>query len=346
MHKHVWLGLLAIILVFVACAAPATPAIPIIPTITPAAPAVSPADLKLSERIIYTGSAEGISQYDLTTNAISALFEAPRNAFVTGEAISPDRSQVVFSYAPPPEGSAQLGYSDLYQMPLQAGAKPAPLLQGSARQEVYSYPSWSPDGQYLYYGHTLAAPAYGSHIGPRIERIVYPAGQPQIIQEGASYPRLSPDGSKLVYITFKPDLSGNAVVVANPDGSGAQVIVPATTFTAIDSPIFSPDGRYILFSAVGMPAASERPDIFERWLGVTVAYAHNIPSDLRRAPVAGGQPEQLTHIGCTGLFPSYSPDGRYVAIVCNVGFFIMNPDGSHVGLLNSSGGLGMMEWIR
>jgi hypothetical protein len=59
----------------------------------------------------------------------------------------------------------------------------------------------------------------------------------------------------------------------------------------------------------------------------------------------GGASERLTNVGCTGLFPSYSPDGRHIAFVCDAGFFIMNPDGSNLGLLNPVGGLGMMEWI-
>jgi Tol biopolymer transport system component len=345
MRKHIFIGMLAAVLSLAACAA-GSPGAPTIPTITPAAPAVSPADLKLSGRLIYTGAAESISQYDLAANQISVLFEAPRNGFVTGEAVSPDGSQVVFSYAPPPKGSAQLGYSDLYKMPLQKSAAPGPLLEGSAKQEVYSYPSWSPDGKYLYFGHTLAAGGDGSQDGPRIERIVYLDGPPEVIQKGASYPRLSPDGSKLVYITFKPDLSGNEIFVANPDGSGATRIVPQTGFTAIDSPIFSPDGRSIVFSAVGNLPTSYAPDILSRWLGVQVAYAHNIPSDLWRVPVGGGKPERLTHVGCTGLFAGYSPDGRFMAFVCDAGFFVMNPDGSNLGLINPTGGLGMMEWIR
>jgi Tol biopolymer transport system component len=324
-----------------ACSAPRAASTPGV-TATPTVPASS---LTLSGRLIFTGSAQSLAQYDLADQQFSTLFEAPNNAFITAEAVSPDASRIVFSYAPPPQGTAQLGFSDLYTIPLEKSASPSPLVEGSAKQEVYSYPAWSPDGKYLYYGHTLsAASASEGPQGPRIERIAYPDGQPEIVQTGASYPRLSADGRRLEYITFKPDLSGNEVFVADPDGSNPVRLVPQTDFTAIDSPIFSPDARYVIFSAVGLPAASSTLDFYP-WLGVQVAEAHNIPSDLWRVPVAGGQPERLTHVGCTGLFASFSPDGRYLAFMCDAGLFVMNPDGTNLGLLNAQGGIGTMEWI-
>lgn len=346
MRKHILIALAVMLLLLAGCAAGSAAATQAIPTTTPRALLVSPADLKLSGRIIFTGSATSIDAYDLSTNKIVPLYTTPRNGFVTGEAVSPGGKQVVFSYAPPPKGSAQLGYSDLYQMPLDQPAAPAPLLQGSPNHEVYSYPSWSPNGKYLYYGHTLPPEDTGGQSqGPRIERIVYPDGKPEVLQKGASYPRLSPDGSKLVYITFQPDLSGNEIFVANADGSDAVRLVSQTDFVAIDSPIFSPDGKYVIFSAVSNPPASRGSGILAGWFGLSVAWAHNIPSDLWRVPVGGGKSERLTNVGCTGLFAGFSPDSRYLAFMCDAGFFVTNPDGTNLRALNTDGGLGTMEWI-
>ena len=90
--------------------------------------------------------------------------------------------------------------------------------------------------------------------------------------------------------------------------------MPAGTFFAVDAPVFSPDGKTILFSAVGEPQPPKLSWL-DQLLGVQVAEAHNVPSDWWRVAANGSKPEQLTHVADTGLYADFAPDGQHVAFV-------------------------------
>jgi hypothetical protein len=83
-------------------------------------------------------------------------------------------------------------------------------------------------------------------------------------------------------------------------------------------------------------------------MGVTVVSAHgNTPSDLWTVPVDGGTPTQITQIGISDLFASFSPDNEHIAIFSEDGLFVMNSDGSELTLLvpNLQGISGTVRWI-
>jgi len=179
--------------------------------------------------------------------------------------------------------------------------------------------------------------AYVLKRGPRYELQVADADgfNPQTVLsslEPIGGPKWSPDGSKLVYVSYESrkstvivqDLAtGQRKVVSNfpgdnyapswsPDGkrialalskdSIAQIYtVPstggeATRITeskAIDvSPAFTPDGQSIIF----VSDRSGGPQLY-------------------RIPAAGGTPQRLTFEGSYNLSPRMSPDGKLVAYV-------------------------------
>ena len=160
----------------------------------------------------------------------------------------------------------------------------------------------------------------------------------------AFWPRLSPDGSQLVYVSFDPNSNVNDLYVANSDGTHARLVLPSGTFQAVDAPLFSPDGSMIMFSAVARgptPALSW----LDQLLGVQIASAHNIPSDWWRVPVSGGKPEQLTHILDTGMYASFAPDAQHVAFVSASGLYVMEPDGKGLVQLLGFGPIGTVDWL-
>jgi hypothetical protein len=172
-----------------------------------------------------------------------------------------------------------------------------------------------------------------------LERVAYPGGQPQKLIDNAFWPRLSPDGSKLAYVSFVPSTNSNDLYIANADGSNSKLVMPAGAFFAVDAPLFSRDGQTILFSAVGEPQLSW----LDQLMGVQVAEAHTVPSDWWRVPAAGGNPEQLTHINDTGMYADFAPDGRHVAFVSVNGVFVMKLDGSNLTQLVDAVG-GTISW--
>jgi Tol biopolymer transport system component len=322
------------------------------------------ADLNLSGRLIYLAFGRGsqsLDELNLATGTMTTLFDPPDSAWINSTAVSPDSNQLVLAYAPPPpEGEIAYGYTDLYIAPLDQLDRMQPVLERTDPQESYFSPVWSPDGLYIYYVHLVNTASITSTAEQMpfgavsyrydIERMGYPGGQPERLIENAMWPRLSPDGSKLAYVSFDWNTYVNDLYVADADGANSTLLMPSGTFIAVDAPLFTADGGMVIFSAVGGPATpSPTPAPSLSWLdqllGVQIASAHNIPSDWWRVPVTGGQPEQMTQIYDTGMYGALSPDGTRIAFVSAYGISVMNPDGSDLQMVSQAWVGGSLDWI-
>jgi len=310
--------------------------------------------LNLSGKLVYLSSAtEGdapvskIMMLDLRTGGLSTLL-AVSSGWVYYATVSADARSLVISYAPPPPPNTPSARS-LYVLPLDGAGEPEPLFNPPTTADRYTQAEWSPDGAYVYYVHynqeELAASGYFEDY--QIVRMPYPRGEHQQILEHAFWPRLSADSSRLVYVSLDPVEGTNELFVANADGTNAQRVTLSgpQALDIIDAPIFSPDGRSILFSAPE-PAQAYRPGFFERLLGIWVARAHSVPSDWWSVPVTGGTPTRLTRLQTVNLFASISPDGRHIASVSGDGLFVMEPDGANLTQLVQDAGVhGTVSWI-
>lgn len=340
-------------------AAPTPNHVPQTPNVAPTLLPPAWSHLNLSGRLLFTQGKLGVGELDLATGAISSVFVPPTNGWLVGAATSPDGQTVALAYGPPPpEGKVQLGYTDLYLISADGSALPAPRLERTQVAESYFSPIWSPDGKYLYYVHFAGLP---DTLNPppelpykyTLERLPDPTSAdtpPEVILESAIWPAISPDGTKLAYVAVDLANYQNDLYLANADGSGALSLLPPGTFQAIDSPLFSPDGSAIIFSAVGEGPQSEAEGSSLSWLdrllGVQAASAHNVPSDWWRVPVAGGPPERLTKIYDTGLYGDFAPDGQHIAYLSVTGLYVMTPDGKEVTALANLSVFGTLEWIQ
>ncbi|MBI3242772.1 MAG: PD40 domain-containing protein [Chloroflexi bacterium] len=327
----------------------ATPA-SALPPATSAGPAW--AGLNLSGQLLFTQGVSGVERVNLATGARVTLFKPPENAWLTAAAVSPDASQIVLAYAPPPpEGQIQFGYTSLYLMPADASATPAPMLERTDPQESYFTPSWSPDGKYIYYAHFIPLKGEsGNTFRYTVERLAL-GGSPEVLVDNAIWPRLSPDGSKLAYLSFDLQTFNNDLYVAEADGQNARPVIPPGTFQAVDAHLWMPDGEAILFSAVGEgPAYQSTPapalSWLDRLLGVEAASAHNVPSDWWRVSLDATALTRLTKIYDTGMYGSFAPDGSRLAFIAASGVYVMNPDGSGLTPMIPVETLGTLEWIR
>jgi Tol biopolymer transport system component len=310
------------------------------------------AALNLSGKLVFTAGTAGIVQLDLSSGQATILFRPadPQNAYVTAQSVSPDGKNLVMAYAPPPQGNAmQLGYTGLFLYPLDGSKAPEPLLDHIAQKETYSTPSWSPDGQYLYFVHYGVDSGTGQVIN-QIERMNVATRQVSAMVKNALWPRLAPDGTLLAYVVVDPN-GVNTLFVAAPDGQQAKQIELPAWFQFVDSPMFSPDNQTLLFSGA-TPNPTPSPSGLHRFWSVPVAYADGGPANWWRLPVAGGQPVQLTHVQDTGLYGSFSPDGQRVAYLSGSGLFVMSADGQGLTALVTPttfpGAIwfGTVEWLR
>ena len=231
------------------------------------------------------------------------------------------------------------------------GSKPPEMVFAPpAPEDQYLHPSFSPDGQYLYYVHTNDKNIAKDQHYPTFEiyRMRWPDGKPELVAEKAFWPRLSPEGSKLVYISSDPITGKNKIYLSAPDGSNS-VQIPLKGDTVpdiIDAPVFSPNSQSILFSAP-LPQKAAPSSWIDRLMGVTVVEAHSVPSELWRVPISGGVPVQLTHIQAPGLYTALSPDLKHFASFASTKLFVMGPGaGNLVLILDNLGGVnGSISWI-
>jgi len=281
---------------------------------------------------------------DLASGQQTTLFQPPPTAWLVAARLSPDGKKFVLAYAPPvPAGQSQIGYTELYLMAADGSGALEPLVTRSQKKEAFFQPTWSPDGRYIYYIHT-APNATNTDFETGIERIAYPGGQPEVIMSHAIWPRLSPDGSKLVYVAYDPANGVNDLYIADSDGQNPVPLMQPGTFLSVDAPVFTPDGGALLFSATGegpAPALSW----LDRLFGVQSASANGAPSDWWSIELASRKLQRLTTISETGLYGSFAPDGQYFAFVGYGGVYVMKPDGSNLMLLFETIDVGPIDWI-
>jgi len=315
------------------------------------------ANLNLTGKLVYISAYEGgsgnpilsIQALDLVTGVITTIFQGPEISWIYYVTVSPDEKQLIMSYSAPPENQNPVNEL-LYSLSLDGSTPSQLFVLPPTIYDRYLQVEWSPDDKYLYYVHNNNQnQPIGQHYPIyEIYRMAYPNGQPEKVADQAFWPRLSADGSHLVYISMDPNTGKNKIFLANADGSNAQEVSLSGAWTPdiIDAPIFSPDGQSIIFSALS-PPQTYAPNFVEKLLGIQVAEAHMVPSDWWSVPITGGTVTRLTSLRTTALFASLSPDKRYIASYSGDGLFVMNPDGTNLTLLipDMGGVPGTVSWI-
>jgi WD40 repeat protein len=315
------------------------------------------ADLDLTGRLVYINGIVvdnvfnlQIQILDLATGEVTTVFDAPKYSWIYYVAVSPDNTQLIMSYSPPP-GDNPVD-QDIYTMPLDGSQPPQLMFTPPTNEDDYIEVEWSPDSKYIYVTHV------NYHIPPEPEQIypfytifrkALPAGPLEKVAEKAYWPRLSPDSSQIAYVTVDLFSRGNKLVVASADGGDPQeVVITGPRLPDIkDAPLFSADGQSLIFSA-DVPVQSYQPDWLDKLMGVRIAKAHsNVPSDWWTVPVTGGEMTQLTNIQSMGLFGSLSPDNQYLASYSLNGIFVMKIDGTQLTQLipNPQSVPGTVSWI-
>ena len=147
-------------------------------------------------------------------------------------------------------------------------------------------------------------------VAPDGEQVVYqalgnlwtrslPAGTPRRLtdddQRFEFYPAFSRDGSKLTYVTFDDDDLG-AVWIANRDGTQPQRVTKDNGHYI--TPVFSPDGKHLVYHKVGG--------------GYLTSPLWSFETGIYRIDLEGGDPELLTR---NGSRPQFALDGQRLFVV-------------------------------
>ena len=199
-----------------------------------------------------------------------------------------------------------------------------------------SMPSWSPDGQWVYFIRTNDAeglwPVRGSATKyvlaiPDLMRVrADGSAEPERLATGRfkqgkytwaywmRQPVLSPDGTKIAMVTDAPNPENSNVVLQLFDTTTKKIKRAGVAESGVlghQDPEWRPDGKYLLYVKNGRDGTRGAPIIV-------------------RYDPATGKTKGITTAGY--LNPSYSPDGRYIAATRTSSF------GTNVVILDGSNG--------
>jgi hypothetical protein len=126
-----------------------------------------------------------------------------------------------------------------------------PLRRISQTTSDYSYPAYSPDGQFVAAvtnnrdGFTPGTDIVIVDVASGIEQPVTD-NQDQYIERDLVW---SPDGASIAYATTSPDDPDNHdILIVQPNGQGTLALVRSPGVDDV-RPVFSPDGRYLAYSS-------------------------------------------------------------------------------------------------
>ena len=281
-------------------------------------------DMGLAGRVVYSQGPEGLWEIDLESGKKRQLWKLSDGGFLSGLAVSPDGLDLVMAYAPQTE--SPIPRADIC-IANADGSNPQPLLAHRTVYEAFNHPTWSPDGQWIYFTRSdvLIDDVQGTGVPVvNIERIPAGGGEPELVIEDAEQPNFSADGSRIAFLRFNQQTFTRSLWVANADGSEPMQSLPDTAFFDLSSPRLSPDGETVAFAGSGEMSLSSEPPraLWAELFGVHLAYAHGLPWDFYTMPAKGGEISKITNWGTDGAVLTWSPDGDQQALMHLGGLYV------------------------
>jgi Tol biopolymer transport system component/serine/threonine protein kinase len=235
---------------------------------------------------------------------------------------SPDGERIVFSWNGGQGGFGGKQERNLYVKKIEAG-EPVRL---TFTQEDDIYPAWSPDGRYIAFCRMID----DRPLFRRVAVYVIPAagGTERKLTEAGEGVSWSPD-SKTLAVTGLPSESSGIFLVSLNTGRRSRVTAPGPYVDKL--PVFSPDGRWIVFAHSVSPSVSElfvvqtrggtvrqltfdrQPTYGEAWTvdskEIVFSSGRSGGESLWRIPVTGGTPRRLSLTLQGGFYPAISRQG-------------------------------------
>lgn len=205
-----------------------------------------------------------IAALDLATGAQRTVLAVPADAVVYQIAPGSDSDSIIVTYSAPPAAQVNPGVaydrSGIYRLELIDG-RLTRLLGDDQAGTYYAHPQLAADA--LYY--EIRQPGSGAR---RIERADLGTRRASLLADGATMPIAGTAG--VAYLRLNPHTQARSLWLAAPDGEHRELVAEGA-FADLDTPVFTPDGRAIYFTA---PAEAPRQSWLERAFGARTASAH------------------------------------------------------------------------
>jgi Tol biopolymer transport system component len=320
-----------------------TPTVPTGPTPTARpSPAARPVGGTLL--IIQKGN---LYRLDLATLQGQAATQFPKGAYGWSPALSHDRKRLAFAYFVAPQSPTDVGQSDLY-LADPNGANPRLLCAHPVPGATFEEPCWTADDQAIF--ATLRQPVYhnGSFQGSSVAivRVGVDGSGPTVVIKNGMGPGTSPDGKHLAYTGVTGNGVPTGLSVGDSAGNGAAPLLDGQGFGTMRFPTFSPDSARLIFAAIGGPLDDVlTPTV--GWLppGFGVAHADGPPWELWSVRTDGTDLQRLTRLKEDTPIPTWSPDGRWLAVAGSYGLYLVDPAGTLADRISSLVSGGGIAWL-
>jgi len=278
-----------------------------------------------------------------------AIATGPDTSLVLDAALAPNGQQAVYARLDLPTRDNP-GGSDLYVVPV-TGGEPTLLLAHDSPGATLTLPIWAADGASVLYTYTpFNVGSTGPEAQPRIERVRREGGAPTVVVPEATSPAPSADGRLLAYL--HSGTRGDALWVANADGTGGREVIPVTRFLGLAYPRIAPDGSQIAVAAVlDLPVApTPGPGLprspFSWQPSATGSAAHGLPWDVWLVGVDGSNLRRLTRMNEDDPSLAWSPDGRWLALLGGSGLTLVDVASGRTERLLRDPAFGAIDWGR
>jgi Tol biopolymer transport system component len=275
-------------------------------------------------------------------------------------AFSPDGQRVAFVLSTSPTAGSNDWGDDIYVANAD-GSAAKPILKRDASGALVTSIIWSPDGTGIIYGYFRAvynASGSVSNVIYQVRRLDLATGAATTLLDNAAQASLSWDGKQIVYVTYPSgDLSVTALAMANIDGSGAHAILPGLTgFQSYFEPHLSPDGKRLVFAAIGGPVGQAPAPAASG----PRALLNSLARLARAAPAAAdGSPYEVWVVNLDGSglhpvanlredlpYPVWSADGKQILFLGASALYLAQADGSGVRRIDRGVPHGQIDWYQ
>ncbi|MGA7668937.1 MAG: hypothetical protein WBW04_00845 [Nitrolancea sp.] len=277
-----------------------------------------------------------------STGAQKTVATLADGSIVSDAALSPDGGRYAIAFAPEANGVSAvddlLKLMDLYIMPA-SGHEPKLLLNHTQAGGGISHPAWSTDGQYVF-----VVVKNDQTSATSIVRVTTADGTVAKIANFAGEPSCAPDGKTLVFVHIQASDGYAEVWRSNLDGSDAKAI-KGSRFQNVVSPVVSPDGKTLAFSAPYIPTqkSSFAPRI--PFFSPSVASAHGGNWEVYTLPLKGGTAEVRSAFAENQPRLVWSPTGDEIAVNADLGLYVIDLKQNRTNLFEVNIGNGLV-WTR